>query len=154
MLHFPRYQDRYCECHKPRSRVHISALAPLSSSQAGMTFTVAKPSADDIAKAPRAFALHRQALGADGSIDAQVRRSLSGQLLASWVTGSDHWSSLAQVVEADVKTLSSTLVLVRRNSRSSPRSMATPVRQRACQVRLLLCSRFDVSSRRLPAPTA
>ena len=41
-----------------------------------MTFNVATPTADDIANAPRAFSLYRQALAADGSIDAKVRRSL------------------------------------------------------------------------------
>ena len=56
-----------------------------------MTFSIATPSADDIKKAPRAFGLYRQALSANGSVDAKVRRSFVVQLLPSWVHG--FWSS-------------------------------------------------------------
>ena len=62
-----------------------------------MTFSVAAPSADDIKKAPRAFGLYRQALAADGSVDAKVRRSVAAQLRPSWVASSGLWSSTIRV---------------------------------------------------------
>ncbi len=53
-----------------------------------MTFTIAAPSADDIKKAPRAFGLYRQALAANGTVDAKVRCFI----MASWfLVGCEFW---------------------------------------------------------------
>ena len=39
-----------------------------------MTFSIASPSAQEIAAAPRAFAIYRQSLAADDSVDPKVRQ--------------------------------------------------------------------------------
>ena len=65
-----------------------------------MTFSIASPSADEIAAAPRAFSLYRQSLGADDTVDAKVR-----QLRHRWVSPTCLWSCMSKAFDVEVQSL-------------------------------------------------